>query len=206
MFFASGMDGLRSIAPLEEWTRVAQAGVIAPEHDSDEGGGAEGFHRPPPRRKAAQAYAAARRALPPEPILTADKAMQAPAHCVRAEVPLEEAEHLMRVKGVGHLPVLAKEGLLVGVLSDHDLLRLRVHPPQGLEWSEVLARPVGEFMASPAFAVGPEADIRYIAAMLLDKRVGCAPVINTAGEVLGIITRTDILQGFVKHPPLRLWA
>lgn len=82
---------------------------------------------------------------------------------------------MMAWAGARHLPV-TREGTVVGVLSERDPLR---HGPVGR---------VGEAMSSPPEVIGPEA-----AARMVERRIGCLPVVE-AGLLVGIVTATDLLD------------
>lgn len=48
-----------------------------------------------------------------------------------------------------------------------------------------------DLMTSPAITINPEATIKEAVQLMLDKRVHCLPVLDTANRLIGIITNTD---------------
>jgi acetoin utilization protein AcuB len=104
---------------------------------------------------------------------------------------------LMRWSELRHVLVLRPaDGKLTGVISERDILRAyQLHPDEN-----VLARQVREFMVSPPEHIHPRADLTDAAALLATNRIGCLPVVD-AGELVGIITISDVLGAMAQFPP-----
>lgn len=71
---------------------------------------------------------------------------------------------------------------------------------------DILSRSVADVMTSPVVSTDPITDIRRAARVLLDYRLSGLPVVNEQEELVGILTRSDILRALVNDPPLSLWA
>jgi acetoin utilization protein AcuB len=101
--------------------------------------------------------------------------------------------------GVRHLPVVAGDGSLRGVLTDRDLRRHLfspdVFPQVGRVPLETLlrARRVGDIMSAPAICLGAVAELEEAASLMRDHRIGSVPVVE-GGRVVGILTETDLLR------------
>lgn len=105
---------------------------------------------------------------------------------VREEDALSLASQLMGWNGVRHLPVV-RDGRVVGMLSERDVL---AHSdPDRLARVEGTA---GEAMSSPIHVAPPHMDLEEAAAIMVRERVSALPVVE-AGELLGIVTSTDVL-------------
>ncbi|WP_298220793.1 CBS domain-containing protein [Halothiobacillus sp.] len=48
-------------------------------------------------------------------------------------------------------------------------------------------------------------NIRELARVLLAQDIRGLPIVNEAGEVVGVVTRGDILRALVNYAPLELW-
>jgi len=113
---------------------------------------------------------------------------------------VEEAQALMAVNGIRHLPVL-DGGDLVGVISERDIRAVLI--PQRGSGSGKKARAyylprdvlVEDAMTADPLWVAPESPIEEAARLLVTNKIGCLPVMENGG-VVGIITDTDILQAF----------
>jgi len=51
-------------------------------------------------------------------------------------------------------------------------------------------------MTKTVITVGPDRDARAAATLMLDHKIGALPVTD-GGKLIGIVTETDILRGFV---------
>ena len=51
----------------------------------------------------------------------------------------------------------------------------------------------------------PDTEIREVAKILFEHRIGAMPVISSSERLVGIITRSDILRTLVNRAPLELW-
>jgi CBS domain-containing protein len=54
---------------------------------------------------------------------------------------------------------------------------------------------IGEVMSEEPIWIAPDASIRDAARIMADRKIGCLPVLER-GELIGIVTETDILQYF----------
>jgi len=112
--------------------------------------------------------------------------MHADPYCVTAEERLDVVWKEMRAHGFRHAPVVDAAGVLAGMLSD-----LREHKGY-LDSTNVSAA-----MTEPALSVRPDDPIEVAARLLLTHRIGGLPVVDAAGKVIGIVTETDLLRGFL---------
>jgi acetoin utilization protein AcuB len=113
------------------------------------------------------------------------------------------AEHLIKFGSIRHLPVLTN-GQVVGVVSQRDLFRSALISDQDAPGAG--AKPnrknteiaVKEIMSTPAVTISPETSVKEAARKMMEKRIGCLPVVQ-GDELLGLITETDILQYVVEY-------
>jgi CBS domain-containing protein len=52
---------------------------------------------------------------------------------------------------------------------------------------------VKEVMSEPVVTVAPDASVRDAARLMLERRIGCLPVVD-AGVLVGLVTETDLLR------------
>jgi CBS domain-containing protein len=106
------------------------------------------------------------------------------------------ADDIMTMKRVRHLPVV-EDGRLVGILSQPDLFKAALSTAMGFgekarkEFLKTV--PVKEVMTEEVLTIDPDADVRAAAHLMLDRRVGCLPVLEK-GKLVGMITETDLLR------------
>ena len=109
----------------------------------------------------------------------------------------------MHTAGVRHLPVVSREGLLVGMLTDRDL-RHHLFTPRSFEALATTAVEtilgstlVAEIMSSGVVAVSPEETVAEAAWTMRKYQIGALPV-TEHGRVVGLISEMDILRHIVR--------
>ena len=95
------------------------------------------------------------------PVLLAQDIMKSPVTGITAETSLAEAWALMKAKGFRHIPVVSADQMLVGIVSDRDLLRYA----NVLERAERARLPgaVRQIMTSKVLVATTATEIREIA-------------------------------------------
>ena len=115
-----------------------------------------------------------------------------------ARATIEEAQDLVRERGIRHVPVVDQRGALIGMLSDRDLGYLDVGRLVGEPEPAVrqrLATPVGQVMTRDPVSVGPEAGLDEVVELLIEGRFGAVPVVETGSlRVVGIVSYVDVLR------------
>jgi CBS-domain-containing membrane protein len=115
--------------------------------------------------------------------------MSMPAVTIRSNEDYKAALTLMQEKSLHHLPVMDSDGELSGIAAERDLLIAATHYLQ----SPV---EVGDVMHRGVVAVTPDTTAAKAAKLMVGQRIGSLPVVNGAGQVVGIVTETDILRAF----------
>jgi CBS-domain-containing membrane protein len=123
-----------------------------------------------------------------------------------------QAARLMLQHHISGLPVVDKEGALVGVLSEGDFLRRsETHTERRRSrWLEFLMSPgriagdyvhshgnkVSEVMSSDLKTVGEDASLEDIVALMEKHRIKRVPVLR-GGKLVGIVTRSNLMHAMV---------
>ncbi len=117
---------------------------------------------------------------------------------------VEEAWRFLAARGYGQAPVREGSGRLVGMVSVTDLLT--VLNVEAGRVRDILARTVADVMTTPVITTDPVSDVRRVARVLLDYDLTGIPVVGEGDDLVGIVTRGDILRRVINEPPLSLWA
>lgn len=158
-----------------------------------------------PYHQAAQAYRQMIRIAPERgPVLHAFQLMSREVFTLRPDESVDRAWQDLVVRGYGQAPVVDGAARLVGQVSVQDLLTV-INVDQG-RVRDVLPQTVSDLMVSPVVSADPVTDVRRVARVLLEQGLRGMPVVSDRGELVGIITRSDILGALVNDPPLSLWA
>lgn len=91
------------------------------------------------------------------------------------------------------MPVVDADGLVVGVLTEKDVLRTII------DWAydQRAGGPVGNYMSTLDVMVTPEMDLLTAARAFLECNFSCLPVLEN-DRLIGRITRHDVLKGIEK--------
>lgn len=114
------------------------------------------------------------------------------------EATLSEAVDLMDLYQASGLPVVDADGRLCGMLTESDVLRA-VGQAAG-QWGDgemgkrIGAFLVREFMTAPAVSVAEDVDVAEAAETMLSRHLKRLPVVNDAGQVVGVLNRIDVFQ------------
>lgn len=130
----------------------------------------------------------------PFPPMTADL-MSSPVRTIRPTTTIDQARRILLRYGHSGLSVVNDEDQLVGILSRRDL-DIALHHGFG-------HAPVKGYMTAPVRTIDLNTSLPEIELMMVTYDIGRLPVVEQ-GQLVGIVTRTDILRQLhqLKHPVL----
>ena len=115
------------------------------------------------------------------------------------ESALAAHERMIR-HGIRHLPIVDERRCVIGVLAIDDL---RAALPVGANLRGPIddaARAaeaswtVADLMTHAPDTLGPDDTLQHAAERMADRRIGCLPIIDGAGRLMGILSETDVLR------------
>ena len=122
---------------------------------------------------------------------------------VGTEDSCREALTRMRELKLRHLPVMDLRGKMAGMLTDRDLRHYLFDPAVmrqigGTSVDSLLESvSVREIMSAPVVSVEPEEEMETAVGLMRSRKVGSLPVVKD-GQVVGILTETDVLRRIVR--------
>ena len=126
--------------------------------------------------------------------------MSHPVIAISPDLPIVEALNLMKRERIRRAPVV-KDGRLVGIVSDKDLLNASPSPVTSLsvwEMNYLLSKiTVKEVMTKKVISVQEHTPIEEAARIMVDNKIGGLPVMRDT-EIVGIITETDLFKIFLE--------
>jgi CBS domain-containing protein len=129
--------------------------------------------------------------------------MTSPAYRVHEGASIEAALQVMVTASVTSLPVVDRDGHVVGIISEADLLKehlepdprahIRLVPPP----SEPLPVTVGQVMTAHPYTVREDHDVAELARTFASTGWKSAPVVR--GDVLlGVVSRSDVIRAMAR--------
>ena len=140
--------------------------------------------------------------------ILAREIMSAPVVTIPVTASLSQAWEIVHAKRFRHIPVLGPDDSVIGILSDRDLFRGTMEAVlSGTTWStKQVETPIRNLVSYPVLVAAPDAEIRAIARVLLEERIGALPIVSEAEGLVGMVTRSDILRVIVAHPDFDQWV
>lgn len=116
---------------------------------------------------------------------------------VHPDTSFEDALQLLRDKKIRRLPVVDKNGDLLGIVVEKDLLYASPSPATSLSVFEVhylLSKlQVKDVMTKRVITVGEDCPLEEAARIMVDHKIGSLPIVR-GKQVVGIVTETDVFR------------
>lgn len=107
---------------------------------------------------------------------------------------VRKAYQVMQEKNIRHLPVVDKNRMVVGILSDRDIRRA-MNPNTNFEVEFDSSHLVGSFMSWPAKTISKNASVIEIANAMLSEKLSALLVTGEDNaHPVGIVTTDDMLK------------
>ena len=130
--------------------------------------------------------------------MRADRLMTVDVTCIDPGMHLAFAWTVMKELGVRHLPVVEGEKL-VGILSHRDLMLHGQPKADGTLTFPALS--AAEAMTTVLHTCSATATVSHVAEVMVKYRVGSVPLVGARGELVGLVTYTDLLRLLIDPEP-----
>jgi acetoin utilization protein AcuB len=130
-----------------------------------------------------------------------EERMSHPVITTHSDVPIMDAYDLMRKENIRRLPVVDREGKLVGMVSEREILQASPSKATSLsiwELNYLMAKiTVDEIMTKEVITVEADTPLEEAALLMADYKIGGLPVMKD-GKMVGIVTETDLFKVFLE--------
>ncbi|NJK81845.1 MAG: CBS domain-containing protein [Chloroflexaceae bacterium] len=99
---------------------------------------------------------------------------------VREDNSVEDAARLLARHRISGMPVVNRTGVLVGLITEHDLIAKS-------------GTIVADIMTQNVITVGADTDVESVAHLLANQRIRRVPVLED-GKLVGILSRADLVR------------
>jgi acetoin utilization protein AcuB len=127
--------------------------------------------------------------------------MSRPVITTHADVPILDAYDLMQKENIRRLPVVDREGKLIGMVSEREILQASPSQATSLsiwELNYLMAKiSVDEIMTKEVITVEADTPLEEAALLMADHKIGGLPVMKD-GKMVGIVTETDLFKVFLE--------
>lgn len=124
-------------------------------------------------------------------MLEVDKIMTKDVLCVHPETNIFEAMKILVDKGISGLPVVDKDDVLVGIISEKDMLKILL--------SDVIKQNdvVGDYMTKNVISFMPSSSAVEICEFFMDSPIRRVPITEN-NKIKGVVSRRDIVKLILK--------
>ncbi len=116
---------------------------------------------------------------------------------------LARAWETMRVHRIRHLPVVDRRGRLVGLVTHRDLLAASnsslAFPTEPERAGALRVARVHDLMETHLSTVSPDEPAAEAGRRMVRHKIGCLPVVDANGRLVGIVTEEDFLRWATAH-------
>jgi CBS domain-containing protein len=134
-------------------------------------------------------------------MMRVEDVMSSPAVVVDPGEAVKHAARVMDVHGFTSLPVVSREGRLVGVVGEAQLLDGRFPPDPRIAVAErsadVPGRLVGDVMVRDVLVAHPREGVADLLVVLQQANARFVPVVD-GGSVVGVVTYHDLVHAFAR--------
>ncbi len=136
---------------------------------------------------------------------------------VTKDVTVQETAKLLTEHKISGLPVLEGKKV-IGMVTEGDLIfqDRKLDPPAFIEllggviflkdpnkylegFRKMIATRVEDMMTTKVISIREDTPIEEIAAIMTEKRINRIPVLNEKGELMGIVSRQDLVKSLIKE-------
>ncbi|MFT7129653.1 MAG: acetoin utilization protein AcuB [Gammaproteobacteria bacterium] len=104
------------------------------------------------------------------------------------------------------LPIIDVKKIVQGYLSRKNLYEYLLEKKTSKALWEQTIGDVFITKTSRVFSAAPVTEIRRISAVMVEYSLDALPIVEDNGQLVGIVSRTDILRTAATDPPLSLWC
>ncbi len=134
---------------------------------------------------------------------------------VGPQTTLRDLAKILSEKGINGVPVVDKDGKVIGVICESDLVKQNspIHIPTMFvildslipldnpwrlqkEFERLAATTVGEIYSHPAVTVSPDTDLSEVARIMSDEKYYTLPVVD-GGKLVGVLGKADVIRSLL---------
>ena len=134
-----------------------------------------------------------------EKAVFAKEIMQTRIQTVTEDEPLAKILNLVSEHKINHIPVIGKNGKLVGLVSYRTILDAIASK------GSVDLVTVPEIMTTKILTATGNTTLHELSRVMVMEEIECVPIVDNNQKLVGLITTTEMMQCIVNHSKLNVW-
>ena len=111
--------------------------------------------------------------------------------------PFLRVAEIFQERSIRHLPIVNKQGVIMGIISQRDLNRVAIpkHTESGeyvYNMEELASYVLRQHVIQKVLTMKPDDTVEKALEVMIPKKFGCIPVVDDGDRVLGIVTAIDL--------------
>lgn len=102
------------------------------------------------------------------------------------------------------IPIMSHRGLISNMITKDKILELLTNDITASK--EIFHKKLETLHASGVITSDPISDIRRVAQVMVQHRLNAIPIVDQNDDLVGIVSKSDILNAVSNTPPLQIWA
>lgn len=116
----------------------------------------------------------------------------------------QEAYEIMIDGNFEQIPIMSHRGLISNMITKDKILELLTNDITASK--EIFHKKLETLHASGVITSDPISDIRRVAQVMVQHRLNAIPIVDQNDDLVGIVSKSDILNAVSNTPPLQIWA
>jgi CBS-domain-containing membrane protein len=138
-------------------------------------------------------------------VFSASQIMSTPPLSLPPDKSLDDAWQFLQSHRIRHLPVIDRNQTLLGISSERDILKASSKVSVPRQTSHHHLR-LADVMNPRVLTAQPDTEVRQLADAMSQFHIGSILIVDEPGQVIGIVTRSDMLRTIMHRAPLELWT
>ncbi len=124
--------------------------------------------------------------------------------CIQKSNSVIEAYNKLKEYQIDQIPIIDLNQKLISIINKKMILNLIIDDIEGIE--SILSRKLEDLYLDEVITTDPITDIRRVAKVMVDFKLGAIPVVTQEDILVGIVSKTDILKTVANLPKFQLWS
>jgi len=125
--------------------------------------------------------------------------MSSPVYIISPDETVARARNLMLRHKIGRL-VLVENNKPIGIVTKKDISRRLDQAEPAWRRRPIDSIPIRQVMTESLITIYPDASPKQLSQLMIENNIGGLPVVNNKDEVIGIVTKWDLIKYFSELP------